>query len=128
MEFTMHITSRSGLCGLLAAAGLLASAAAATAAPLPARAFVSDVRAMPIEVGRRWYRELEESRYPPNFYVPPPRGAGYGRVPPPVVVYEPPVYGWISPPPPANCGQYRYWNGEYCADARYEPPYLGPRW
>jgi hypothetical protein len=24
--------------------------------------------------------------------------------------------------------QYRYWNGEYCADARYERPYLGPKW
>ena len=48
--------------------------------------------------------------------------------PPPVAVYEPPVYGWISPPRPSNCGKYRYWNGERCADARFDPPYVGPRW
>jgi hypothetical protein len=28
---------------------------------------------------------------------------------------------------PSNCGRYRYWNGSYCADARKEPPYVGPR-
>lgn len=32
-----------------------------------------------------------------------------------------------EPVRPANCGVYRYWNGEYCADARDEPPYIGPR-
>ena len=25
---------------------------------------------------------------------------------------------------PSNCGQYRYWNGDYCADARVSPPNL----
>ena len=29
---------------------------------------------------------------------------------------------------PASCGKYRYWNGERCVDARYQPPYVGPRW
>lgn len=33
-----------------------------------------------------------------------------------------------EPERPANCGVYRYWNGDYCADARDEPPYVGPRW
>lgn len=28
---------------------------------------------------------------------------------------------------PANCGEFRYWNGWRCADARLEPPYVGPR-
>lgn len=32
----------------------------------------------------------------------------------------PRVYGWILRP--ANCGTFRYWNGERCADARDEPP------
>lgn len=32
----------------------------------------------------------------------------------------PRVYGWSSAP--ANCGTFKYWNGEYCADARFEPP------
>lgn len=35
---------------------------------------------------------------------------------------------WLPPPRPANCGEYRYWNGAYCADARDQPPYVGPRW
>jgi hypothetical protein len=34
----------------------------------------------------------------------------------------------LPPPRPANCGEFRYWNGEYCADARDQPPYVGPRW
>jgi len=35
---------------------------------------------------------------------------------------------WLPPPRPANCGEYHYWNGAYCADAREQPPYVGPRW
>jgi hypothetical protein len=35
--------------------------------------------------------------------------------------YEPPVYGWTSEAP-ANCGTFRYWDGESCADARYDSP------
>ena len=34
--------------------------------------------------------------------------------------YEPPVYGWVGVAP-ENCGTFRYWNGERCADARYGP-------
>jgi hypothetical protein len=30
------------------------------------------------------------------------------------------VYGWTALRP-LNCGTFRYWNGEYCADARTEP-------
>ena len=33
----------------------------------------------------------------------------------------------LPPPRPASCGQYRYWNGERCVDARYNKPYIGPR-
>ena len=29
---------------------------------------------------------------------------------------------------PANCGEFHYWDGERCADARVDPPYVGPRW
>lgn len=33
------------------------------------------------------------------------------------------VYGWSGREPwaPANCGTYKYWNGEFCADARDKP-------
>jgi hypothetical protein len=33
----------------------------------------------------------------------------------------------LPPPRPLTCGQYRYWNGNACVDARYTDPYLGPR-
>jgi hypothetical protein len=44
---------------------------------------------------------------------------------PPVVVEQPVIV--VPPPRPASCGEYRYWNGQYCVDARYNRPYLGPR-
>jgi hypothetical protein len=41
----------------------------------------------------------------------------------------PPVYKYrddgpvlVRPIRPANCGEYRYWNGERCVDARVVPP------
>ena len=33
----------------------------------------------------------------------------------------------IVPARPTSCGEYRYWNGDRCVDARYNDPYLGPR-
>ena len=93
----------------------------------------------PIQAGDRWY-PLEDDGYddyPPEYYPPPPayevpRPARIYRAPPlpPPREYVPPVYGWayVPPPAPSSCGAYRYWNGERCADARDEPPYIGPRW
>ena len=51
--------------------------------------------------------------FPRRYYRQYPYGA------PPVVV--------VPPPRPASCGEYHYWNGQYCVDARYNRPYLGPR-
>lgn len=45
----------------------------------------------------------------------------YSDVPP--ARYEPPVYGWTGVAP-QNCGTFKYWDGERCADARYDPPAL----
>ena len=39
----------------------------------------------------------------------------------------PPAVIFLPPPRPASCGQYRYWNGERCVDARYNDPYIGAR-
>ena len=126
----MRMMPRFAVYGLLAIAGCLSSAGAANAAPLPAAALVSNTEPALTEVGRRWYRaERDDYYYPPEYYLPPPPVRAYRYAPPPVVVYEPPVYGWLAlPPAPASCGKYRYWNGERCADARYDPPYIGPRW
>ena len=33
----------------------------------------------------------------------------------------------VVPLRPASCGQYHYWNGVVCVDARYNDPYLGPK-
>jgi len=33
----------------------------------------------------------------------------------------------IVPLRPASCGQFHYWNGTACVDARYNNPYLGPK-
>ena len=67
--------------------------------------------------------------YPPRPPLPP-VPIRQAPVPPPAPQYAPPVYGWvfIPPPPPPSCGQYHYWAGDHCADARYAPPYVGPRW
>jgi hypothetical protein len=39
---------------------------------------------------------------------------------------NPPVVA-IVPVRPTSCGEYRYWDGDRCVDARYNNPYLGPR-
>jgi len=52
---------------------------------------------------------------------------------PPVVVETPIIDGVpvapviVLPPRPASCGEFRYWNGVACVDARYNNPYIGPR-
>lgn len=142
----MRTISRLSLCSLFAAIGLCWTAAASSAASLPAKALASNAdaaHAAVIEIGRRWYRDDDYydddgyvGAYVDDAYVddgeydpPPPARRIYRQAPPPIVVYEPPVYGWISPPPrPASCGEYHYWNGTRCADARWDPPYTGPRW
>jgi hypothetical protein len=45
---------------------------------------------------------------------------------PDVVIENPPIIV-IVPVRPVSCGQYRYWDGERCVDARYNNPYVGPR-
>ncbi len=131
----MRMTWKLPMCCALAAVGLVSRADAARALPNAAPA-ASKSNAAVVDIGGRWYRDYDDDDdyyYPPEYYLPPPPPPPVVRVvpappPPPVAVYEPPVYGWISPPRPSNCGKYRYWNGERCADARFDPPYVGPRW
>jgi hypothetical protein len=100
------------------------SAAPSNAAPGPRLAaptaaeggMVEKVQIFP----RRYYRQ-----YP--YGAPPVVVPAVPAVPvaPPVVVEGPVVV--VPPPRPASCGEYHYWNGQYCVDARYNRPYLGPR-
>ncbi len=46
---------------------------------------------------------------------------------PPATVTENPPIVTIVPVRPASCGEFHYWNGSACVDARYNDPYLGPR-
>jgi len=74
---------------------------------------------------------------PPDYHAPRPYRAtpydehngapAYGYASPPAAEYVPPAPVLI-PLRPRSCGKYRFWNGEACADARYERPYLGPKW
>ena len=43
-----------------------------------------------------------------------------------VPALNPPIIA-IVPVRPVSCGEYRYWDGERCVDARYNNPYLGRR-
>ena len=114
--------------GLVVVAGLLFSANSSNAAQLPVLAapqagsdggMIEKVLVFP----RRYYRRYGYGPYaaPPPVVVP---AVPAVPVAPPVVVEEPVV---VLPPRPASCGEYRYWNGQYCVDARYNRPYLGPR-
>lgn len=47
---------------------------------------------------------------------------------PPEVDYVPAPAFVMVPLRPSSCGRYRYWDGDRCVDARYDPPYVGPRW
>jgi hypothetical protein len=61
--------------------------------------------------GAPYYTYSDENYY---FYEPSPRSYGYTSE-----VVEPDVTLRVRP---TNCGEFRYWNGERCADARIDPP------
>ena len=130
---------RIALIATVAFAALAASvciSAQARAAPLGA---VSVERAAsqvepaqyPYYLDDRYYHGPYPRRvYPPSIYDAPPRyyeRRVFPHYAPRVYDYRAPEY-IDEPARPTSCGQYRYWNGEYCADARYERPYLGPKW
>lgn len=115
---------RHGLIAVVAIiAGLIFAAASSRAAPgavltAPAATvdggLVQKIQIFP----RRYYRQYPYGA-PPVVVVP-----QAVPVAPPVVVEEPVI---VVPLRPASCGEYRYWNGQYCVDARYNRTYVGPR-
>lgn len=88
----------------------------AMAGPLPAAADLTVKSGVveKVQYSRRYYRQLRRQGYVPGAVV----------VTPPMVVQEGPV---IVPLRPTSCGEYRYWNGMACVDARYHTPYIGPK-
>jgi hypothetical protein len=114
----LRIMSAS-VCLSVAALALTLNAEAAGAAPSltsPIAATSSESGGGVIAVGyRRYYDDDYYDHVPPSYYAP--RVYGYVQ-----------RYGYGPPPRPSSCGKYRYWDGEACVDARFRPPYVGPRW
>jgi hypothetical protein len=113
-------------------AGLLASATPSNAAPsatltspMADGGLVQKVQVYP----RHYYRQHPYGAPPVVHAVPPVVHAmpPVVHVVPPVVHVVPPVVHVVPPPRPTSCGQYHYWNGQNCVDARYNRPYLGAR-
>jgi hypothetical protein len=101
--------------------GLGASSHYAAAGPLPAVSSPFVVSALVVEAG--WRRNWR--RYGPDVVIPD-ADIDVDVTAPAVVTENPPIIA-IVPVRPASCGEYRYWDGERCVDARYHNPYLGPR-
>jgi len=111
---------------LTSAAALLAGtlflgldAESASAGPLPAMTLLSADMTAVETVGwrRRYWRRYGE--WPTG-----PRDAVEGDDV--VVTADGDVVG-VTPLRPRSCGEYHYWNGVACVDARYNDPYLGPK-
>lgn len=99
--------------------GLGVSSHDAAAGPLPA---VSASLLTPtlIEKAGYWRRYCKFNDCTDNW------GVEVDVMPRGVLTENPPVIA-IVPVRPVSCGEYRYWDGERCVDARYNKPYLGPR-
>ena len=65
-----------------------------------------------------WHRYYRQHGYPPPAVVPVPVPFVAPALNPPVVM-EVPLR-------PASCGEFHFWDGERCVDARFNKPYLGP--
>lgn len=104
-------------------AGLLAFGVSSQAAPMQVRAAAVPATAGLIQKVDYWHRYYRQHGYPPPAVVP--------VAPAPVPIAPAPVVEGaavvVVPARPISCGQYHYWNGVTCVDARYNTPYLGPR-
>jgi hypothetical protein len=94
------------------ACGLVFAAGSAGAAPLPGMSSLNASTAPVETVGWR-------KRYGVLPGAPPPV--------PGAVVVETDDGVAVVPLRPLSCGEYHYWNGVACVDARYNDPYLGPK-
>jgi hypothetical protein len=104
--------------------GLGVSSHAAEAGPLPAVSSPVGVSALVVEAG--WRRNW---RYGPDVVIPDADvdvDVDVDVTAPAVVTEHPPIIA-IVPVRPVSCGEFRYWDGERCVDARYHNPYIGPK-
>jgi hypothetical protein len=59
--------------------------------------------------------EVEHYSNAPSYYE-------YTDPTPPAYRYQSDVPAVLVPVRPRNCGEFHYWNGERCVDARFVPP------
>ena len=108
------------------AGALLFSAGPASAMAAPLSSIASLDAASPlvqkVDWRRRYYRR--NGVWPP---VSVPRAAVEQGVDEDVIVMPDEPLVRIIPPRPVSCGEFHYWDGERCADARFTDPYIGPR-
>ena len=114
------------LTGACVAVGSLALVSGASAAPLPSIASLDagSTAVQQVDWRRRYYRR--NGVWPP---VSVPRAAVEEGVivdEDVVVLPNEPVVR-IIPARPVSCGEFHYWDGERCVDARFHDPYTGPR-
>ena len=76
---------------------------------------------------KRYCRYNDCAGTPNVVVVPTPAPAVVPAVPAPVVVPQSPPVIAVVPVRPVSCGEFHYWNGSTCVDARYNTLYIGPR-
>jgi len=101
--------------------GLGLSCHSATAGSLPA---LSDSVLAPSLIEKAGWRRYRRQGYGPVVVLPDAEVEVDGDV---GVDVDVPAVIVLPPPRPLSCGEYRYWDGARCVDARYNRPYLGPR-
>jgi hypothetical protein len=117
---------------LMVVSVLIGGGLALNVAPLDAAAGALPVISAPpathalIEQAGYWKRRWRNGYYGPEIVVPDAQVDLDVDSDVDVEVDAPAVI--VSPPPrPLSCGEYRYWNGDRCVDARYNNPYIGPK-
>jgi hypothetical protein len=105
------------------AGGMVLAIAPVTAAPLPAVGAWDSAPGGIVKVDY-WHRYYRQHGYGPDA-IPVPVPVPQVAVQAPIA--DAPVVVVLPPPRPASCGEFHYWNGEACVDARYNNPYIGPR-
>jgi len=105
------------------APGVLSSSPVGAHTSLPLMAFAQD--RLPVIAATHRHDDDYDDVYDGGDVddLPPRRADPYPPSPDADLIFE-----VLPPPPPPSCGEFRYWNGDYCADARVQPPYTGPRW
>lgn len=106
-------------------AGILVFSAPSHAAPGPILAATAgNVAGGMVQKVDYWHRYYRQHGYAPGAVAVVP---AVPVVPVPQATAPVVVAPVLVPVRPASCGQYHYWNGVQCVDARYNNPYVGPR-